>query len=159
MEKHFLSPKICQRSRAQKRHSYCQGEKSQLNTIINLFLSLFHVQAMPNRCCDWLNKKCHTPREGDFGSDWDSSSGGDSVFLISAIASVSFRYNDFTIRCPSPIPVWKMPAPGHGESDSSRISTSTRLTDACITRPAKDLIYQFPIQKLTRLQVAWLHQT
>ena len=41
----------------------------------------------------------------------------------------------------SPMLVWKMPTRGgHGDSDSSRISTSTRLqSDACITRPATDL--------------------
>ena len=32
-----------------------------------------------------------------------------------------------------------MPTPGHGDSDSSRMSTSTRLPDTCITRPATDL--------------------
>ena len=32
-----------------------------------------------------------------------------------------------------------MPTPGHGDTDSSRISTSTRLPDTCITRSAADL--------------------
>ena len=65
----------------------------------------------------------------------DSFSGGDSVYLLSAIPSVSFRSNSFPICCFSSMMVQKMSIPGHGDSDSSGISTSTRLPDACITRP------------------------
>ena len=103
-----------------------------------LFGSLFNVRAMPNRCCDGLEKKHpDSERESDFGSDRDSncwpapshdfSSGRDSVYHLSAIPYVSFRPNSFTIRRPSPMLVWKMPTPGHGDSNSSRISPSTRL--------------------------------
>ena len=100
---------------------------------------------MSNRYCHQLHKKQpRRLREGDFGSDrdlnrlpppHDSSSGGDSVCCLSAIPRVSFRSNSFTIHRPSPILVQKMSIPGHGDSNSSGISTSTRLPDACITRP------------------------
>ena len=84
---------------------------------------------------DWT-RNSQTPWEGDFvsGRDlncWpplhDSSSGGDSVNRLSAIPSVSFRSNSFTICRPSPMLVQKMSILGHGDLDSSGISTSTRL--------------------------------
>ena len=90
------------------------------------------------------NKHPRHLEKADFGSGrdlnhWpplhDSSSGGDSVYHLSAIPRVSFRSNYFTICRPSPTLVQKMSIPGHGDSDSSGISTSTRLPDACITRP------------------------
>ena len=60
-----------------------------------------------------LNNKQPDQIVGDFGSDrdlnrWppphDSSSGGDLVYCLSAIPSVSFRSNSFTIR--APVPCW-----------------------------------------------------
>ena len=64
---------------------------------------------------------------------------GHSVYRVSAIPSVSFRSTSFTICRHGPMLVWKMTTPGHGDSDCFRISTSTRLPDACITRPSTDL--------------------
>ena len=53
-----------------------------------------------------------------------------------AFPSVSFRSNYFTIRRPMLV-VWQMPTTtGHGNSDSSRISTLTSLPEAGITAPA-----------------------
>ena len=107
-----------------------------------IFWSLFNVRAMFNRYCDRLDKKQPDSKRGDFGSDqdldhWppphDSSSGGDSVYRLSAIPSVSFKSNSFTICRPSPMLVQKMSEPGHGDSDSSGISTSTSLPDAGIS--------------------------
>ena len=68
---------------------------------------------------DWT-RNSQTPRELDFGSDrdmnhWppphDSSSGGDSIYRLSAIPSVSFRSNSFTIRRSSPMLEQKMSIP------------------------------------------------
>ena len=96
----------------------------------------------------YVNKQPRRLREGDFGSNqdldhWppphDSSSGGDSVYRFSAIPCVSFRSNSFTIRRPSPMLVQKKSIPGHGDSDSLGISTSTRLPDAALQDPAMDL--------------------
>ena len=97
-----------------------------------------------DNCSDvqYVNKQPRRLGKGDFGSGrdlnhWppphDSSSGGDSVNHLSVIPSVSFRSNSFTICCPSPMLVQKMSKPGHGDSDSSGISTSTSLPDAGIT--------------------------
>ena len=83
---------------------------------------------------DWT-RSSQTPREGDFGSDQDLNRWPpphDSVFRLSAIPSVSFRSNSFTICRPSPMLVQKMSIPGHGDSDSLGISTSTRLPDAAL---------------------------
>ena len=46
-------------------------------------------------------------------------SGGDSVYRLSAIPSVSFRSNSFNICRPSPMLVQKMSIPGYSVSDSS----------------------------------------
>ena len=98
-----------------------------------VFWSLFNVRAMPitGAVTDWI-RNSQTPREGDF-CVWqrfeppphDSTSGGDSVFLLSVILSVSFRSNSFAILSPIPMLVWQLPTPGHGDSESSRIFTST----------------------------------
>ena len=93
----------------------------------------------------YVNKQPTRLGNGDFGSGrdlnhWppphDSSSGGDSVYRLSAIPSVSFRSNSFTICRPCPMLVQKMSKPGHGDSDGSGISTSTSLPDTGITRHA-----------------------
>ena len=88
----------------------------------------------------------------------DSSSGRDSVYHLSVSPSVSFRsgvrgkmsavpfcgiiddvlivtshHEKDQVCRPSPMLVQKMSTPEHGDSDSSRISTSTSLPDAGIT--------------------------
>ena len=112
---------------------------------------------------DWT-RNSQTPREGDFESDrdsngfpWslhDSSSGGDSVYRLSAITCLSFRSISFTIISTSPMLVQKMSTPRHGNVDSARISTSTRLPDACNTRPATDLNLQYK-----KVSVSYTHLT
>ena len=104
-------------------HRYCK--KTQLNIVtwelllLNKWVRmwLFSLCLMSELCptsivTDWT-RNSQTPREGDFGSEqdlshWppphDFSSGGDSVYRLSAIPSVSFRYNFFTI-C-RPVPCW-----------------------------------------------------
>ena len=65
----------------------------------------------------YVNKQPRRLGKSDFGSGrdlnhlpppHDSSSGGDSATHLSAIPSVSFRCNSFTIRRPSPMLVQKM---------------------------------------------------
>ena len=98
----------------------------------------------------YVSKQPRRLRKGDFGSDrdlnhWppphDSPSGGDSVYRLSAIPIVSFRSNSFTICRPSPMLVQKMSITGHGDSDSSGISSSTRLPDVALQDPAMDLAF------------------
>ena len=60
--------------------------------------------------------------------------------------------NSFTIRCPSPMLVWKMPAPSHRDSDSSRISTPTRLPDTYNTRPGTDLTSELTNNSLLKIK-------
>ena len=83
-----------------------------------------------------------------------SSSGGDSVYCLSAIPSVSFRSNSFPIRRPIPMLVQKMSKPGHGDSDSSGISTSTSLPDARITWHAT---VTAQIGKWTHVKTKWTY--
>ena len=102
----------------------------------------------PGTVTDWPDSKRGWLWVRDRGlNHWppphDSSSGEDSVYCLSAIPGVSFKSNSFTIRRPSPMLVWKMPTPGHGDSDSSIISTSTRLSYTSITRPGTDLTPNF----------------
>ena len=78
------------------------------------FGSLFNVRAMLNRCCDWWDKI--RPREGDFGfwlifAPWFLIRQRLRGYCITAIPSVRFRSNSFTIRRPSPMLVWKKPTP------------------------------------------------
>ena len=128
--------------RTAKQNSYATNQKGITCLLILHLLSLFNVRAMPNWCCDQFDKK-----QPDSEREWlrvclteiwtadlhDSISGGDQVYQLSAIPSVRFRSNSFAVHRPSPMLVWKMPTPGHGDSDSSRIATSTSPPDAGIT--------------------------
>ena len=93
---------------------------------------------------DWT-RNIQTPREGDFGSDWDSNSWPPPMIPHQFIVSQPFPLSisgliPLPSARPSPMLVWEMPTPGHEDPYSSRLSTSTRLPDACVTRPATDLL-------------------
>ena len=87
---------------------------------MNFFRSLFN--AWTGTVTDWTRAN-QTLREGDFGSDQDSSH-----LQLSLSPLSQFRSSSVTIHRSSPMLVWKMPTPGHGDSDGSWISTSTILT-------------------------------
>ena len=116
-----------------------------------IFLYLFNIRAMSNRCWCWHRQ---TLRDSDFGSYQDSNHRPpppliphqmETQFIASPLFHVSVSDIIPSPSAARPILVWKMPTLGHGDSDSSRISTSTRLPDASITRPNTALtVFEVP---------------